>query len=170
VIQDGGLFPHLTAAENVMLPARQWKKAEARARVHQLAALVRLQTDQLDRHPQQLSGGQRQRVGLMRALMLEPEALLLDEPFGALDPIIRADLREDLRHVAKTLEKTIVLVTHDFLEAATLADEVVLLRDGRIVQRGPVRALIECPSDSFVTTFIEAQGVASRALPFGKEP
>jgi osmoprotectant transport system ATP-binding protein len=164
VIQDGGLFPHLSAYENVQLPARGWREAEARGRIHELALLVRLPIDLLEQYPLQLSGGQKQRVGLMRALMLDPEVLLLDEPFGALDPIIRAGLREDLRRIAKTLKKTIVLVTHDFLEAATLADEIVLIREGSVVQRGAVRELVEDPVDSFVTTFIQAQGVAPQAL------
>ena len=157
VIQDGGLFPHLTAQQNVALAARDRPRAEVDARIATLAELVQLPPALLARYPLELSGGQRQRVSLMRALALDPEALLLDEPFGALDPIIRAELQQDLRRIAQTLGKTMVLVTHDLGDAAVLADEVILLRAGRVVQRGPLSALVRAPSDPFVTQFIEAQ-------------
>jgi len=157
VIQEGGLFPHLTAVENVQLAARDRPRADVDARVAMLAELVQLPPALLSRYPLELSGGQRQRVSLMRALVLDPEALLLDEPFGALDPIIRAELQQDLKRIAQRLGKTIVMVTHDLGDAATLADEVILLRAGRVVQRGPLRALLEVPADPFVTQFIEAQ-------------
>jgi len=157
VIQDGGLFPHLTARQNVALAARDRPRAEVDARITALAELVQLPAPLLSRHPLELSGGQRQRVGLMRALVLEPEALLLDEPFGALDPIIRAELQHDLKRIAQTLRKTVVMVTHDLGDAATLADEVILLRAGRVVQRGPLAELVRAPRDPFVTQFIEAQ-------------
>jgi len=157
VIQEGGLFPHLTAVENVALPARARPRAEVDARIAELAELVRLPTELLARYPVELSGGQRQRVSLMRALALDPEALLLDEPFGALDPIIRAELQQDLRRIAQRLGKTMVMVTHDLGDAATLADEVILLRAGRVVQRGPLAELVRAPADPFVTQFIEAQ-------------
>ena len=145
VIQEGGLFPHLTAAGNVGLAARHFAPAEAGARVRQLAELVRLPPSLLARYPHQLSGGQRQRVGLMRALMLDPEALLLDEPFGALDPRAHTELVEDLRHVTRTLDKTVILVTHDLGDAAVLADQVVLLDEGRVVRRGPAAELLQQP-------------------------
>jgi osmoprotectant transport system ATP-binding protein len=157
VIQEGGLFPHLTAVENVQLAARDRPRADVDARVAMLAELVQLPPALLSRYPLELSGGQRQRVSLMRALVLDPEALLLDEPFGALDPIIRAELQQDLKRIAQRLAKTIVMVTHDLGDAATLADEVILLRTGHVVQRGPLRALFEQPADPFVTQFIEAQ-------------
>jgi len=159
VIQEGGLFPHLTALNNVSLPARvrASARADVEARIATLAELVQLPPALLARYPLELSGGQRQRVSLMRALMLDPEALLLDEPFGALDPIIRAELQQDLRRIAQRLQKTMVMVTHDLGYAAALADEVILLRAGRIVQRGPLRALLDEPADPFVTQFIEAQ-------------
>ena len=157
VIQDGGLFPHLTARQNVALAARDRPRAEVDARIAALAELVQLPAALLSRYPLELSGGQRQRVGLMRALVLEPEALLLDEPFGALDPIIRAELQHDLKRIAQTLRKTVVMVTHDLGDAATLADEVILLRAGRVVQRGPLGELVRAPRDPFVTQFIEAQ-------------
>jgi osmoprotectant transport system ATP-binding protein len=159
VIQDGGLFPHLTARGNVTLMARHLgrDRAATAARVAELADLTRFPPDGLDRYPQQLSGGQRQRVGLIRALMLDPDALLLDEPLGALDPLIRADLQAELRDIFRRLGKTVVLVTHDLAEAAFFADRVVLLRDGRIVQEGSPGDLWHRPADAFVTRFVQAQ-------------
>jgi len=159
VIQDGGLFPHLTARGNVILLARHlgWDAARIAARVSELADLTRFPADGLDRHPQQLSGGQRQRVGLMRALMLDPDALLLDEPLGALDPIVRADLQTDLRDIFGGLGKTVVLVTHDLGEAAHFADRVVLLKDGQLIQEGSPADLWHRPADPFVTRFVQAQ-------------
>lgn len=156
VIQEGGLFPHLTAGENVALMARHlgWDDARVRARLAELAALVRLPPDTLDRYPHALSGGQRQRVGLARALLLDPEVVLLDEPLGALDPLVRHDLQRDLRDVFRTLRRTVLLVTHDLREAEFFADEVALLRDGAVLQRGTVAALSEAPADPFVTRFL----------------
>lgn len=159
VIQDGGLFPHLTAAGNVTLMARYlgWNAGKIRGRMGELAELTRFPTDGLDRYPVQLSGGQRQRVGLMRALMLDPDVLLFDEPLGALDPIVRADLQVDLRRVFRELSKTVVLVTHDVGEAGYFADEVVLLREGRVIQKGTLADLVREPADAFVTRFLNAQ-------------
>ncbi|MDY3551921.1 ATP-binding cassette domain-containing protein [Gemmata sp. JC717] len=159
VIQDGGLFPHLTARGNVTLMARHlgWDRTRIAARVGELADLTRFPADGLDRYPQQLSGGQRQRVGLMRALMLDPDALLLDEPLGALDPLVRADLQGELRDIFRALGKTVVLVTHDLGEAVFFADRIVLLRDGQIVQQGSAADLWHRPADPFVTKFVQAQ-------------
>src|SRR5262249_22018916 len=159
VIQDGGLFPHLTARGNVTLMARYlgWDRARIAARVAGLADLTRFPADGLDRYPHQLSGGQRQRVGLMRALMLDPDALLLDEPLGALDPLVRADLQAELRDIFRRLGKTVVLVTHDLGEAAFFADRVVLLKAGRVVQEGGPGALWPRPGDAFVPRFVQAQ-------------
>jgi osmoprotectant transport system ATP-binding protein len=159
VIQDGGLFPHLTARGNVTLMARHLgrERATIADRVTELAELTRFPADGLDRYPHQLSGGQRQRVGLMRALMLDPDALLLDEPLGALDPLVRADLQAELRDIFRRLGKTVVLVTHDLGEAAFFADRVVLLRDGQVVQEGTPRDLWHRPADPFVTRFVQAQ-------------
>jgi osmoprotectant transport system ATP-binding protein len=161
VVQDGGLFPHLTARGNVTLIARHlgWPAARIAGRVDELRELVRLPADALDRYPSELSGGQQQRVALMRALMLDPDALLLDEPLAALDPIIRAELQDDLAAAFARLRKTVVLVTHDLAEAARFADggTVVLLRDGAIVQEGPLGELLHRPADPFVTRFVSAQ-------------
>lgn len=159
VIQDGGLFPHLSAQGNVGLMARYlgWDRERIAARIGELAELTRLPTDCLGRFPAQLSGGQRQRLGIMRALMLDPEVILLDEPMGALDPLVRYDLQEDLRKIFQSLRKTVVLVTHDMAEAGFFGDTVVLLGDGRIVQQGTLDDLISAPADPFVTRFINAQ-------------
>jgi osmoprotectant transport system ATP-binding protein len=159
VIQDGGLFPHLTAKDNVVLMARflGWNQNRIDKRVAELAELVQLPISDLERYPVQLSGGQRQRVSLMRGLMLDPNALLLDEPLGALDPIIRSELQNDLRRIFQTLEKTAVLVTHDLGEAAFFGDSIVLLRSGRIVQQGTLEDMLQHPADPFVTRFINAQ-------------
>jgi osmoprotectant transport system ATP-binding protein len=122
-----------------------------------LSELTRFPADALERYPHQLSGGQRQRVGLMRALLLNPAALLLDEPLGALDPLVRADLQTELRDIFRKLGKTVVLVTHDLGEAAFFADRVVLLREGQIVQEGSPADLWRRPADPFVTRFVQAQ-------------
>ncbi len=159
VIQDGGLFPHLSARQDVTLMARQlsWPAERIAARVSELAELTHFPTSGLDRYPTQLSGGQQQRVGLMRALMLDPEVLLLDEPLGSLDPMTRFDLQRDLKQVFAALGKTVVLVTHDLAEAAFFGDHIVLLRRGRIVQRGTLAEMIRAPADDFVQRFVQAQ-------------
>jgi osmoprotectant transport system ATP-binding protein len=159
VIQSGGLFPHLSAAANVTLAARYLKRDRQwiEARVVELAELVQLPRDALDRLPNNLSGGQRQRVSLMRALMLDPAVLLLDEPLGALDPMVRHGLQEDLRRLFKRLGKTVLLVTHDMAEAAFFSRTIVLMREGKIVQRGSYQDLIDSPAEEFVSDFVRAQ-------------
>ena len=159
VIQEGGLFPHLTARANVLLMARHLQKpeSESRQRLTELCVLTRFSENLLGRYPVELSGGQRQRVSLMRALMLSPELLLLDEPLGALDPLVRAALQKDLKEIFARLQQTALLVTHDLAEAAYLGDEIVLMNEGRIVQRGSIVELRETPASSFVTEFINAQ-------------
>jgi osmoprotectant transport system ATP-binding protein len=159
VIQDGGLFPHLSARDNVILMARflRWGAGRITERLVELAELTRFPADGLERFPGELSGGQRQRVSLMRALMLDPKVILLDEPLGALDPMVRAELQDDLRAIFRSLEKTVVMVTHDLAEASWFGQEIILLREGRIVQCGPLRALIDNPAEPFVTQFVSAQ-------------
>jgi len=159
VIQEGGLFPHLSARRNIVLMAEHlgWSFDRQEERLSQLATLTRFPEEGLDRFPSQLSGGQRQRVALMRALMLDPDVLLLDEPLGALDPMIRYELQNDLKSIFQTLGKTVVMVTHDMGEAAFFADIIVLLRDGNIIQTGSIRDLMERASDPFVERFIRAQ-------------
>src|SRR2546428_2033944 len=159
VIQEGGLFPHLTARANALLMARHLGKAapEMRERLSELCELTRFSENLLARYPVELSGGQRQRVSLMRALMLSPELLLLDEPLGALDPLVRASLQKDLKDIFRRLKQTALLVTHDLAEAANLGNEIVLMNEGRIVQQGSIVDLRERPANSFVTEFINAQ-------------
>ena len=163
VIQEGGLFPHLTARANVLLLSRHLGRPASKMeeRLEQLCALSRFPRNGLDRYPAELSGGQRQRVSLMRALMLSPEVLLLDEPLGALDPLVRSSLQKDLKEIFARLKQTAVLVTHDMGEAAYLADEIVLMNEGRIVQRGTVVDLRDHPASAFVSEFINAQRSAA---------
>jgi osmoprotectant transport system ATP-binding protein len=163
VIQEGGLFAHLTARRNVTLMARYVGRPRERidGRVDELAELVRLSPGVLARYPTELSGGERQRVSLMRALMLDPQVLLLDEPLAALDPIVRFDLQTDLKQIFQKLGKTVVLVTHDIAEAAYFAGEIVLMRQGSIVQRGTLNDLLERPATDFVTRFVNAQRTVS---------
>ncbi len=167
VIQDGGLFPHLTAERNVTLLARFLGRSpdEIIRRVAELAALVQLPSELLARFPLQLSGGQRQRVGLMRALMLDPPLLLLDEPLGALDPITRRELQTELKAIFARLQKTVVLVTHDMGEAAFFGDRIVLMRVGQVVQSGSLGDLLERPADPYVSDFIRAQRSPLPSLP-----
>jgi osmoprotectant transport system ATP-binding protein len=159
VIQDGGLFPHLTAGQNVLLMAKHLHKPEAenQKRLRELCELTRFPSDGLERYPVELSGGQRQRVSLMRALMLDPDVLLLDEPLGALDPLVRAGLQTELKAIFQRLGKTVVLVTHDMGEAGYLGDKIVLLSEGRVVQEGTLADLRDRPADEFVTDFMNAQ-------------
>ena len=162
VIQDGGLFPHLTARRNVTLPATDGPAAgsvaDLDARVRELVALTNFPPDGLDRLPGELSGGQRQRVALMRALVLDPDVLLMDEPLGALDPMIRYDLQTDLRRIFRDLGKTVVMVTHDLAEAGYFGDEAVLMRSGRIAARGTLEQItVSAGEDDFVSNFVTAQ-------------
>jgi len=159
VIQGGGLFPHLTARDNLALMARYlgWSQSRIDDRLDALVRMTHFPAGGLDRFPIQLSGGQRQRVSLMRGLMLDPDVLLLDEPLGALDPMIRRDLQNELQDIFRSLQKTVVFVTHDLGEAAVFAATIVLMRKGRIVQQGTIEDLLERPADPFVPRFINAQ-------------
>jgi len=159
VVPDGGLFPHLTGEGNVALLAEHlgWARARVKTRVAELAALVRLEPALLERYPLEMSGGQRQRVGIMRALMLDPPILLLDEPMAALDPLVRSKLQRDLGRIFAGLGKTVLLITHDLAEAALLAEEIVLMRSGAVVQRGTMQDLADAPADTFAREFVDAQ-------------
>ena len=157
VIQAVGLFPHRTIADNIGLVPRAlgWDRSRIRARVDALAELVGLEQDQLTRYPDELSGGQQQRVGVARALAADPPILLMDEPFGAVDPVVRARLQQELLTLQSKLHKTIVLVTHDLDEALTIADRVALLdRGGRLAQYAAPDVLLQSPSEPFVTEFL----------------
>jgi osmoprotectant transport system ATP-binding protein len=159
VIQETGLLPHLTVGENVVLVPRLlgWSEERKRARARELLTLVRLDPD---RHapvrPAELSGGERQRVGLARALAADPPLLLMDEPFGALDPLTRRRIQDEFGDLQKHLRKTVLLVTHDVPEALRLADEVVVMDRGRIVQRGTPREIRDEPAPGFVRDFVTA--------------
>jgi osmoprotectant transport system ATP-binding protein len=159
VIQDGGLFPHLTARQNVSLLATHlgWNKGRIQSRIAELAELTRLPNALLDRFPSKLSGGQRQRVGIMRALMLDPPVILLDEPMGALDPMVRFELQEDLLGIFRALKKTSIMVTHDMGEAGYFGDRVLMLGDGSIIQDGTLNDLLHNPANEYVSRFLNAQ-------------
>ena len=159
VIQDGGLFPHLSAERNVSLLANYLgrPRADIHDRLLDLAKLVQLPAELLRRFPSELSGGQRQRVSLMRALMLDPVVLLLDEPFGALDPITRRELQRELKGIIGRLGKTVVMVTHDMAEASYFGDTIVVMRDGKVLQNAALGELLSRPADPYIAEFIQAQ-------------
>ncbi len=157
VIQEGGLFPNLTVAQNIRLAGRARGHEVDRGELRRLAALTRLDEHLSDRYPRELSGGQRQRVSLMRALSSRPEVLLLDEPLGALDPMIRAEVQQTLKTLIDTLGVTVLMVTHDLAEAALFADEIFLMHEGAIVQRGTIRQLLHQPANGFVRRFVNSQ-------------
>jgi osmoprotectant transport system ATP-binding protein len=159
VLQEGGLFPHLSAAANITLMARHldWAPERIDARMHELVDLVQLPRELLVRRPAQLSGGERQRVSLARALMLDPDLLLLDEPLGALDPVVRHDLQRELRALIRALDKGVLFVTHDVAEAGYVANDMIVMRDGALVQRGSLRELLEAPADVSIARFLQSQ-------------
>lgn len=157
VIQRIGLFPHMTIAKNVSLVPRllEWPKEETDKRVDELMELVGLPPDiYKERYPLELSGGQQQRIGVVRALAGNPNIILMDEPFSALDPISREQLQDDLRNLQQEIQKTIVFVTHDMDEALKIADRVVVMRDGKIEQVGSPHELVNNPANDFVRNFI----------------
>jgi osmoprotectant transport system ATP-binding protein len=159
IFQAIGLFPHMTVAENIGITPRLlgWPKAQIDARVAELLELVNLPLRAYrDRLPASLSGGQRQRVGLARALAARPAIMLMDEPFGALDPLTRDDLSAEYRAIHEALGLTTVLVTHDMTEAFLLADRIGVMREGQIVQVGTPQELLDAPSDDFVRALIES--------------
>ncbi|MDY6916847.1 MAG: ABC transporter ATP-binding protein [Chloroflexota bacterium] len=158
-IQEIGLFPHMTVGQNIeTVPVlKGWAKAKRRERARELLGLVRLDPDEtLGKYPSELSGGQRQRVGLARALAADPPTLLMDEPFGAIDPITRVELQNEFLKIQQEITKTIVFVTHDIYEAIKMGDKIAMMRDGRLVQFGTPAELTYRPKDSFVEDFIGA--------------
>jgi osmoprotectant transport system ATP-binding protein len=159
VPQDGGLFPHISGRNNVSMIAklRGWDRDRIDARIGELSKLVELDAAMLARFPAELSGGQKQRVAIMRAAMMDPDVMLLDEPMAALDPLIRRSLQQELKSIFQRLDKTVLLVTHDLGEAAFLAQQITLLHDGKVVQSGSFGELLHHPADAFVTSFINAQ-------------
>jgi len=167
VPQDGGLFPHISGKNNVALIAklRGWRKSRIDDRVEELRKVVDLDPEILTRFPREMSGGQKQRVSIMRAAMMDPAVMLLDEPMAALDPLIRRSLQQELKSIFQQLGKTVLLVTHDLGEAVFLAETITMLHEGRVVQTGTCRDLLLHPANAFVSQFINAQ----RTLPDADE-
>ena len=169
VIQEIGLFPHLTVEENIGVVPRleNWPAERIRERSHALLALVGLDADRFAaRFPRELSGGQRQRVGVARALAADPPVILLDEPFGALDPITRREIQREFKTLQQELKKTMVFVTHDIAEAFVLATRVALLKDGRLILLDEPRALLRSPDPearAFAECFQDGQNSGSGA-------
>ena len=159
VPQDGGLFPHISARNNVALIAkmRGWPKSKIDARVEELRRVVDLDAEILTHFPREMSGGQKQRVAIMRAAMMDPAVMLLDEPMAALDPLIRRTLQRELKSIFQRLGKTVLLVTHDLGEAVYLAEQITMLHEGRVLQTGSYRDLLLSPASDFVSHFINAQ-------------
>ncbi len=165
VIQQIGLFPHMTIAQNVATVPKLlgWEPARIKARVAEMLELVGLAPAQfLARYPRHLSGGQRQRVGVARALAADPPVMLMDEPFGAVDPIVRGRLQEEFLAILKRLQKTVILVTHDIDEAIRMGDVVAILKDGRLVQYDTPDRLLAAPADDFVADFVGADRALRR--------
>lgn len=165
VIQQIGLFPHMTIAQNVATVPKLlgWDPARIKARTAEMLALVGLDPGQyLSRYPRHLSGGQRQRVGVARALAADPPVMLMDEPFGAVDPIVRGRLQEEFLAILKRLSKTVILVTHDIDEAIRMGDVVAIMKDGRLVQYDTPDRLLAAPADEFVADFVGADRALRR--------
>ena len=165
VIQQGGLFPHYTVAQNIaVVPGLLgWDKPRTAARVDELLALVGLPPDEYrNRYPSQLSGGQQQRVGIARAVAASPGTLLMDEPFGALDAITRGRLQQELREITNRLRQTVVFVTHDIDEAASLADRIAVMREGKVLQYDTPLNVIMHPTDEFVAELVGADDILRR--------
>ncbi|MFB4261747.1 betaine/proline/choline family ABC transporter ATP-binding protein [Shouchella clausii] len=156
VIQQIGLMPHMTVKENIVLVGTllKWPKSKKDERAKELIKLVNLPESYLDKYPHELSGGQQQRIGVLRALVADPPLILMDEPFGALDPITRDSLQEEFKKLQKDLDKTIVFVTHDMDEALKLADRIVIMKDGKIIQTGTPNEIMRSPANAFVEDFI----------------
>lgn len=166
-IQGVGLLPHLSVSENVALVPRLlgWSAERRRERAAEMLALVGLDREEHgDRRPDQLSGGQRQRVGVARSLAADPQALLMDEPFGAVDPIGRRGLQEEFRSLARKLGKTVLFVTHDVTEAFRLADRIAVVADGGIRQLGTPREIVNAPADELVRGLIEGAAMEGAAI------
>jgi osmoprotectant transport system ATP-binding protein len=167
VIQSIGLFPHWTVARNIATVPHLlgWERARIDARVAELMALLRLEpAEYAHKYPHELSGGQQQRIGVARALAADPEILLMDEPFGALDPITREDLAAELALIHRRTKKTIVFVTHDLDMALAMADKVAILHQGRLRQFAPPRDILEHPADDFVRDFVGRAGLGLKLL------
>jgi len=167
VFQGAGLFPHMTVAENIAVTPRLlgWPKPDIDSRIDELLHLVRLApADYRGRFPRELSGGQQQRVALARALAAKPKIMLMDEPFGALDPLIRDDLAEDYRQIHERLKLTTIFVTHDMTEAMLLGDRIAVMREGALIQIGTPNQLLGNPADDFVKALVDTPKKRARRL------
>ncbi|WP_068676698.1 ABC transporter ATP-binding protein [Oceanobacillus sp. Castelsardo] len=167
VLQQIALFPHMTIEENIAIvpELKKWKKDKIHRRVTELLEMVGLDPDTYRyRKPSELSGGEQQRVGVIRALAADPEIILMDEPFSALDPLSREKLQNDIIHLQKTIKKTIVFVTHDMKEAMKLADRICLMNDGKIVQLGTPEELIHQPVNDFVRDFVSGASLVNSSF------
>lgn len=166
VLQEGGLFPHLTIADNISLKAKlnNWSEDQIKNRFDELIKLFKFDNEILKKYPQSVSGGQRQRAAVMRGLFLDPKILLLDEPLGALDPLIRFHLQADLKEIFSALKKTVVIVTHDLSEAEFFGHSITLFHNGEIIQHGEFSDFIHNPASEFVTQFIQAQRTSSVSI------
>ena len=165
VIQEIGLFPHMTIEENIEIVPRlqKWPEDKRKKRTKELLNLVGMDEKFLKRYPSSLSGGQQQRIGLLRALAIEPPIILMDEPFGALDPITRDSLQDEIKKLQKKLKKTIVFVTHDMDEAIKLADVIILMKDGQVIQADSPEELLTNPANEFVEQFIGKHRISNGA-------
>jgi len=164
VIQQVGLFPHMTIAENIATVPQLlgWPAERIARRVEEMLALVGLEPHYLTRHPRHLSGGQRQRVGVARALAADPPVMLMDEPFGAVDPIVRTHLQSEFLGILRGLRKTVIFVTHDIDEAIRMGDLIAILRDGSLVQCDPPERLLAAPKNQFIADFVGADRALKR--------
>ena len=158
VVQTGGLFPHLTVEDNILLPAKlqKWSESKKQNRLNELCQLCDLKSQVLKSYPYQISGGQKQRVGLMRALVLDPLFLLMDEPLGALDSMMRKELQAQLKTIFNELGKTVIMITHDLNEGSYFGHTISLIKSGKIIQHGAMEELAKNPADPFVKEFLQA--------------
>jgi len=166
-IQEIGLFPHMTVGQNIeTVPVlKGWPKAQRKERAEQLLELVGMAPKEfIGKYPSELSGGQRQRVGVARALGADPPVLLMDEPFGAIDPITRTKLQDEFLNIQQEIKKTIIFVTHDIFEAIKIGDRIVLMKDGRLVQYDTPANLLYRPKNKFVENFFGADQAIKKAL------
>jgi osmoprotectant transport system ATP-binding protein len=159
ILQEAGLFQHLSVEENIAIQGLQkkWPREKIDARVNELCRLTDFSESLLIRKPSEISGGQRQRVALMRALFMNVDLILMDEPFSALDPLLKYEILQQMKNLFKTLNKTVVLVTHDLFEASFFADTVTLLKNGRVEEHGTKKQFFENPQSEFAKKFIESQ-------------
>lgn len=161
ILQEGGLFPHLTIEQNISIQGmeKKWSKEKIQQRIEQLLLLTNFSRNLLARKPQNISGGQRQRVALMRALFLNPEIIFMDEPFSALDPLLKFDILSEMKKLFTELHKTVILVTHDLFEASFLGDTITLLHNGKVDQHNDKKEFLQNPQSNFAKQFIASQKI-----------